>query len=107
MKKAGLSLVLSSVSGAFVAVLYVVFGLADLWFSLIAFRFGVPEGNPFLALMGEHGLFVPAKLALTGVAALLISRLYYRPRVQMLCWSALLAMMAVDAYHVVNLNARL
>src|SRR5574340_285767 len=103
MKSTAFALSLGKVSGGFVAAAYTAFGLADLWFSLTAFRLGIAEGNPFLALMGQHGLFVPAKLALTGIAAVLIWVLYRRSRVQLICWAALLTMAAVDAYHVVNL----
>ncbi len=107
MNRTALALSLGKVSGGFVAAVYAAFGLADLWFSLMAFRLGVAEGNPFLALMQQDGLFVPAKLILTGIAALLIGVLYRRSRVQVVCWSALLAMVTVDIYHVVNLTGRL
>ena len=106
MNRTALVLSLGKVSGGFVAAVYSAFGLADLWFSLTAFRLGVAEGNPFLALMRQYGLFVPVKLGLTVVAAILISVLYRRSRAQMLCWGALLAMAAVDIYHVFNLAAR-
>jgi hypothetical protein len=107
MNRTALVLILGKVSGGFVAAMYAAFGLADLWFSLVAFRLGVAEGNPFLALMRQEGLFVPVKLALTGIAALLIGVLYGRSRAQIVCWGALLMMATVDAYHVVNLTGRL
>jgi hypothetical protein len=107
MNRTALVLSLGKVSGGFVAAVYSAFGLADLWFSLIAFRLGVVEGNPFLALMRQDGLFVPAKLALTGIAALLIGVLYGQSRARMLCWGALLMMATVNVYHVVNLTGRL
>jgi len=108
MRRESLSLSLNKVSSEFVALVYVVLGVADLGFSLVAFRLGISEGNPFLALMERYGLFVPTKLLLTVVAAALIGLLYPRAaRVKLLCWSALMAMAAVDVYHIVSLNARL
>ena len=98
---------LGKVSGGFVAALYTAFGVTDLWLSLAAFRLGVSEGNPFLAFMGQHGLFVPAKLVLTAITAALIGFLYRRARAQLICWGALLVMVMVDVYHVVSLSARL
>jgi hypothetical protein len=96
------------VSGEFVALVYVALGVADLGLSLVAFRLGVSEGNPFLALMERYGLFVPTKLLLTIVVAALIGLLYPRAaRVRFLCWSALMAMTGVDVYHIVGLSARL
>ena len=108
MRRESLSLSLNRVSAEFVALVYVVLGVADLGFSLVAFRLGVSEGNPFLALMERYGLFVPTKLLLTVIAATLIGLLYPRAMsVKLLCWSALVAMTAVDVYHVVSLSARL
>jgi hypothetical protein len=102
-----MSLNLAKPSAVFVALIYLVLGLADLGFSLLAFQLGVLEGNPLLAWMSRHGLFVPAKLALTGLATALIALLYSRNRARGLCWGAILVMMTVDVYHVVALSARL
>ena len=107
MKTAVLPLHRPTPSAVFVALLYLVLGLADLIFSLLAFRLGVLEGNPFLAWMEIHGVFVPAKLLLTGLAAFLLAALYSRNRARALCWGVILAMAAVDAYHVVALMVRL
>lgn len=94
-------------SAVFVALLYLILGIADLGFSLIAFRLGVAEGNPLLAWMEARGLFIPAKLALTGVATGLIAALYSRARARALCWALIMVMVAVNAYHVIELSARL
>jgi hypothetical protein len=107
MKHAVLLSALGKVSGHFVAVVYLVLGLGDLIMSLAAFRLGVAEGNPVLAFMVVHGLFVPAKLIFTVLAAGLIVTLYSRSRVQLICWSVLILMALVDVYHVVSLSARL
>ncbi len=93
-------------SAAFVALTYLVLGLADLGFSLLAFRLGVAEANPLLAWMAARGLFVPAKLVLTGVAAALIAVLYPRNRVRPVCWMAVALMAVVDAYHLIGLSAQ-
>lgn len=94
-------------SGAFIALLYLIFGLADLGFSLLAFRLGVQEGNPALAWMAQHGLFVPAKLFLTALATTLIAVLYERARARPICWASVGLMLLVDGYHVAALMARL
>lgn len=94
-------------SAVFVALLYLILGVADLGFSLLAFRLGVAEGNPLLAWMEARGLFIPAKLALTGVATGLIAVLYSRDRARALCWALIALMVVVNAYHVVELSARL
>jgi len=93
-------------NAAFVALLYLMLGLADLGFSLLAFRLGVVEANPLLAWMETRGLFIPAKLVLTGVAAALIAVLYSRNRVRPVCWVAVALMAVVDAYHVLGLSAQ-
>ena len=97
---------LAKPSAVFVALLYLVLGVADLGFSLIAFRLGVAEGNPLLAWMEARGLFLPAKLALTGLATGLIAVLYSRNRAQALCWAAIAVMVVVNAYHIIALSAR-
>lgn len=97
----------TKVSGTFVAALYAAFGLADLVFSLAAFHLGIPEGNPVLRWACLHGLFVPAKLALTLVVAFLIDLLYGVGRVRAVCWGAVVAMACVDALHAISLSALL
>ncbi len=94
-------------SGVFVALLYLILGLADLGFSLLAFRLGVPEGNPLLAWMARHGLFIPAKLLLTAVAAVLIGVVYERRRARPVCWASIVLMLLVDAYHILALTGSL
>lgn len=92
------------VSGAFVALLYVSLGLADLLCSLAAFSLGFGEANPVLAWLGRHGMFVPGKIALTILVAGLISLLYNRRPARVVAWSGVLAMVAVNAYHFVHLG---
>lgn len=94
-------------SGAFVALLYVAFGLTDLILSLAAFAFGIPEGNPVLAWLGQHSLFVTGKLLFTAVAAVLIASLYHRAQVRPLAHGAVVLMAAVDLYHIWAINALL
>jgi hypothetical protein len=92
-------------SGTFVALLYVVFGLGDMFCSLGAFALGFPEANPVLAWMAAHGLFVPAKLALTALAAWLIVALYNHTRAQAVAWAGVIVMALVNVYHLVHLRA--
>jgi hypothetical protein len=94
-------------SAVFVALLYLILGVADLGFSLLAFQLGVAEGNPLLAWMEARGLFLPAKLALTGLAAGLIAVLYSRNRARGLCWALIALMVVVNVYHVTQLSAQL
>ena len=94
-------------SGAFVACLYVEFGLADLICSLTAFRLGFPELNPFLGWLAQYGLFVPVKLAMTGVIGVLIARLYTTVPVRIVAWSGTIVMVAVTVYHLLGLSGAL
>lgn len=73
-------------------------------FSSAAFVLGIPEANPVIAWLIAHGLFVPAKLAFTAVAAALIAWLYHRGQVRPVAWAALVTMAAVDIYHVWGLS---
>jgi len=98
---------MSRASAPFLAVLYLAFGVADLLFSLTAFQLGVPEGNPFLKWMQAQGLFVPAKLGVTVIAAGLMVWLHSLRRAQVICWFALVGMALVNIYHFIFLNARL
>jgi hypothetical protein len=88
-----------------VALLYVVFGIVDLTCSLAAFQLGFPELNPFLRWMDGHGLFVPAKLAMTGIVAVLVALLYSVGPARLVAWSGIVTMMVVTAYHLLGLNA--
>jgi hypothetical protein len=92
------------VSGAFVALLYMVLGFGDLLCSLAAFSLGFAEANPVLAWLGRHELFVPGKIALTVVVAGMISLLYHRAQARVVAWSGVLAMVAVNAYHIIRLS---
>ena len=98
LRKAG------TVSGACVALVYVGLGLADMLFSLTAFLRGVPEANPVMVWLLLHGLFVPGKLALTGVVAGLIAVSYRIERARPVAWWALGVTAAVNAYHLWGLS---
>jgi hypothetical protein len=107
MKGALFSANLPRPDGLFAAMLYLILGAADLVLSLAAFHLGVAEGNPVLAFMARRGLFVPAKVALTVLAAGLIAVVYRNPRARPLCWAGVALMAVVDAYHVVGLMVEL
>jgi hypothetical protein len=92
------------VSGAFVAVGYVIFSLGDMTLSSIAFVIGVPEANPVLAALADWGLFVPVKVGLTVVVAGLIGWLYPRGQCRGVAWLAVLAMAGVNLYHLWGLS---
>ena len=91
---------LDKISGPLVAATYAVLSLTDMAFSSLAFTLGVPEGNPVMAWFGRHGLFTPAKLLLTAVAAGLILKLYPRRQARSVAWLAVAAMAGVVAYHI-------
>ncbi len=89
------------------AALYVGLSATDHLLSLAAFSLGVQEGNPALAFLLQRGLFGPAKLLLTLLAGTLIATLYRYEPVRRLTWLAVLAMAAVDVYHIISLHALL
>jgi len=89
-----------NVSGPFVAALYTVFSSVDLLLSAAASALGIPEGNPLLASLARDGLFVPGKVLLTLIAAVLIVALYSRARARHVAWSGVVVMASVDIYHV-------
>jgi hypothetical protein len=93
--------------GLLAAMLYLALGMADLALSRAAFHLGVAEGNPMLAFMARHGLFVPAKVALTVLAAVLMVIVYRSPRARLVCWAGVALMALVDAYHVIGLVVEL
>ena len=99
-KRGGLSWGLHEITGALVAVTYVVLGLTDMTLSSAAFVLGIPEANPFLAWLAAHGLFIPAKVGLTIIAAGLIAWLYPRGKGRPVAWTAVLLMLGVNLYHV-------
>lgn len=92
------------ISGTCLALLYGAFGLADLFFSLLAFSLGAPEANPAMAYLIERGLFVPAKIGLTALAAWLIVFVYPRGRSRPVAWGVVGLMGAINAYHVWGLS---
>jgi len=95
---------LGKVSGAFVALVYSAFSLTDMVLSLTAFLQGVPEGNPVMAWLLCHSLFVPGKIALTALVAVLIGWSYRLEAVRPAAWAALLLTLAVNVYHLWGLS---
>ena len=82
------------------AVLYLVLAAADLLFSLVAFSYGIAEGNPFMAWLLERGLFVPGKIALSLLVAGLMLAVYTRsPRWGWVAWGGVTVMTGVLALH--------
>jgi hypothetical protein len=92
------------VTGIAIAAVYVVFGIADLMFSLQAFTLGVGEVNPAMAWLAQHDLFIPAKVALTALVAVLIAWVYPRGASRPVAWGVLTLMAVVNVYHVWGLN---
>jgi len=92
------------VSGICIALVYAAFSLSDMLLSLGAFALGVSEANPVLAWLTERGLFVHAKVVLTGITAGLIAWLYPRGKARPLAWSAVLLSAGVNVYHVWGLS---
>jgi hypothetical protein len=87
------------------ALVYVVFGLTDMSFSLLAFQLGFRELNPILAWAVRGGLFIPAKIAMTVGIGILIAVLYSNRVARVATWSGILVMTMVTAYHLVGLSA--
>lgn len=87
------------VAGLIAATLYVILGLADMSLSSVALLVGVPEANPVLAWAAARGLFVPTKLLLTLAVGAGLARLWGLVPGRVAAWAALLAMAAVDGYH--------
>ena len=92
------------VTGVGLALAYAAFGLADLAFSMQAFGLGVAEGNPFMAWLAQHDLFVAAKLMLTALVAVLIAWVYPRGASKPVIWGVLAFMAVVNVYHVWGLS---
>lgn len=107
MRGALLATNLARRGGLLAAVLYLALGMVDLALSRAAFHLGVAEGNPVLAFMARHGLFVVTKVGLTVLAAVLIAIVYQSPRARLVCWAGVALMALVDAYHVIGLVAEL
>jgi hypothetical protein len=91
--------------GILAAAAYAFLGVADMGLSSVAFVLGVREANPMLAWMAAHGLFVPAKLLLTGLIAALMVWVYAHGRARPIIWGAVLLMGVVDVYHIWGLAA--
>ena len=87
-------------SSWFPASLYLLFGFADLFFSLMAFQFGVAEGNPFMAWLVANGLFVPGKILLSFLVTGLMVVVYSAAkRWRWTVWSGVALMGGVVLYH--------
>ena len=95
---------LGKVSGVFVALVYSAFSLSDMIFSLTAFLQGVPEANPVMVWLLQHGLFIPGKIALTAFVAVLIGWSYRMEAVRPAAWGALLVTFGVNVYHLWGLS---
>ncbi len=91
-------------AGVLVALLYVAFGLADMFLSMTAFGLGVPEANPVMAWLFARDLFVPGKMFLTVIVAALIVLTYPAKRARPAAWAALLVTAGVDVYHLWGLS---
>jgi len=93
--------------GAFAALLYLLFSLLDLAFSVLAFHLGFQELNPLLRWLAQHSLFIPAKLVMTAGIAMLVAYLYRSAAARLVAWSGVVVMAAVTAYHILGLSAAL
>ncbi len=92
------------IGGLLIAGGYVILSLADMAMSSIAFVFGIPEVNPLLAWLAEHGLFIPGKILLTVVVGGLLAWLYPRKCGKAVGWAALMTMVGVNLYHLWGLR---
>lgn len=85
---------------AFPVSLYLIFAAADLFFSLVAFSYGVAEGNPVMAWLLRQGLFVPGKVLLSLVVAAIMTVVYSASRRwHWAVWGGVAMTGAVVAYH--------
>jgi hypothetical protein len=87
------------------ALVYVVFGLSDMSFSLLAFQLGFRELNPVLAWAVRGGFFIPGKAAMTVGIGILIAVLYSNRVARVAAWSGIVVMTIVTVYHLAGLNA--
>jgi hypothetical protein len=86
---------------AFPVALYLIFAAADLIFSLCAFSHGVAEGNPAMAWLLDHDLFIPGKIVLSLIVSVLMMVVYTASRRWWWAvWGAVTLMGAVVVYHV-------
>lgn len=82
------------------AALYLLFSIADLVFSRVAFAYGIAEGNPVMASLVEVGLFVPGKIAISLLVTGLMIVVYTASRRwQWTTWAGVLLMGGVVGYH--------
>jgi hypothetical protein len=94
--------------GAFPAVVFLALSTGDLLFSLKAFALGYSEGNPFLALLLERGLFLPGKILLSlTLAALILVIFRATNRYGWVIWSGVTLMAGVNLIHIVALSRHL
>jgi hypothetical protein len=57
-----------------------------------------------MAWLATHGLFVPGKLALTGLVGVLIALVYPRGASRPVVWGVLVLMAGVNVYHMWGLS---
>lgn len=81
------------------SVVFFMLGTTDLLLSLIAFRLGVKEANPFLAWCLQHHVFLAAKLGLTLISSWLIWLLYHYRAGRAVALAGITLMTGVVAYH--------
>lgn len=85
---------------AFPAALYLIFATADMLFSLIAFSYGIAEGNPFMAWLLARGVFVPGKIMVSLLVAGLMLIVYGCSRRWCgVVWGGVTVMGAVVGFH--------
>jgi len=82
--------------------LYLVMGFADMFCSLIAFKFAVIEGNPLMSFAYRHGWFIPLKISFTVLIGLGLA--YFYPKKPKIVWFVIYLMLAVVIYHAWGLN---
>ena len=97
----------TSVSAEMTVCCYILFSLADLFFSSIALGMGIPEANPILAWFAHHNLFAPAKIGLTLATALFIKVFYSSRPVRQVAWGGVMLMASLTVYHIWGLSMRL
>lgn len=90
--------------GDFISLLFFTCSSFDWFFSTIAFRLGVEEGNPVLNWFLRFSLFTPAKLAMTILASLLILVVYRHRAGRAVSCSGALLMGLINTYHIVGLG---
>ena len=84
--------------------LYVVLGMADFGFTLVAFQLGAIEANPFLNHYKQQGLFEFFKISLTLLILCIAYKLRERPLVANVMAFANAFMVSLVVYHITSLT---